>query len=164
MKWTLLLLGLATLGLFAQTNTGSVTGTVHDQQSAVMEGVKITLTNLATNVQQTAVSSNAGIYSLPAIEPGQYRITAERAGFHKLTREPIQVETSKTVTVDLEMQVGDTSVQVTVNADAPIVQEANSTIAYTINQKQIDELPLANQSALQVMSLLPGVVGDPGTE
>ena len=155
---------LVSIGLIAQTNTGSITGTVHDQQSAVMEGVKLTVTNLATNVKQTATSSNAGVYSLPALEPGTYRIAAEIAGFNKLTREPIQVETSKTVTVDLEMAVGNTAVEVTVKAESPIVQESSSTIAYTVNQKQIDELPLANQSALQVLSLLPGIVGDPGGE
>ena len=162
-NYTFLLL-LISSGLFAQTNTGSITGTVHDQQSAVMEGVKLTVTNLATNVKQTATSSNAGVYSLPALEPGTYRIAAEIAGFNKLTREPIQVETSKTVTVDLEMAVGNTAVEVTVKAESPIVQESSSTIAYTVNQKQIDELPLANQSALQVLSLLPGIVGDPGGE
>ena len=164
MKYHTLLLLLVSNGVFAQTNTGSITGTVHDQQSAVMEGVKLTVTNLATNVKQTATSSNAGVYSLPALEPGTYRIAAEIAGFNKLTREPIQVETSKTVTVDLEMAVGNTAVEVTVKAESPIVQESSSTIAYTVNQKQIDELPLANQSALQVLSLLPGIVGDPGGE
>src|SRR6185436_2476656 len=67
-KYHTLLLLLVSTGLFAQTNTGSISGTVHDQQSAVMEGVKLTVTNLATNVKQTATSSNAGVYSLPALE------------------------------------------------------------------------------------------------
>src|SRR2546422_10647232 len=99
MKRFSLLLLLASPGLFAQTNTGSIAGTVHDQQTAVMQGVKITVTNLATNVKQTATSSNAGVYSLPALEPGTYRLAAQIPGFNKLTREPIQVETSQTVNV-----------------------------------------------------------------
>jgi hypothetical protein len=73
-----------------------------------LEGVKITATNLATNIQQVAVSSNAGIYSLPALEPGGYRLVAEMPGFNRLNREPITVETSKQVTVDLQLTVGDT--------------------------------------------------------
>jgi hypothetical protein len=150
--------------LSAQTNAGAITGTISDQQSAVIEGAKVTATHLATNVQQSAISNDAGVYSIPALPPGVYRITAELAGFNKLMREPITVETSKTVRLDLELAVGDTAVEVTVRADVPLVNEANSTVQYTINQKQIDELPLANQSALQVMSLLPGVVGDPGGE
>jgi hypothetical protein len=50
------LLLLTSPGLFAQTNTGSITGTVHDQQSAVMEGVRLTVTNLATNVKQAILT------------------------------------------------------------------------------------------------------------
>lgn len=150
--------------LRAQTNAGAITGTITDQQRAAMNGVKVVATNVATNVQQSSTTGSAGVYSIPALEPGSYRITAEIAGFNKLIREPIQVETSRTVNLDLEMTVGNTTVEVTVRADAPLVQETNSTIAYTVNQKQLDELPLANQSALQVMSLLPGIVGEPGSE
>ena len=150
--------------LHAQTNAGALTGTITDQQRAAMNGVKVVATNVATNVQQSSTTGSAGVYSIPALEPGSYRITAEIAGFNKLIREPIQVETSRTVNLDLEMTVGNTTVEVTVRADAPLVQETNSTIAYTVNQKQLDELPLANQSALQVMSLLPGIVGEPGSE
>ncbi|MBI2687731.1 MAG: TonB-dependent receptor [Acidobacteria bacterium] len=156
---------LASMGMaVAQTNAGAITGTITDQQAAAMAGVKVTATNLATNVQQSSTTSNAGVYALPALEPGSYRLTAEAAGFNKLVRGPIRVVTSTTVNLDLEMPVGNTTVEVTVTAEAPLVQEATSTIAYSVNQKQIDELPLANQSALQVMSLLPGIVGEPGSE
>ncbi|HEU0119638.1 MAG TPA: TonB-dependent receptor [Bryobacteraceae bacterium] len=159
-----LLIVLFAGSLSAQTNAGALTGTITDQQTAAMSGVRVTATNLANNVQQSSTTSNAGIYSLPGLEPGSYRLVAEISGFNKLIREPIQVVTSTTTNLDLEMTVGNTTVEVTVKTEAPLVQEANSTIAYSVNLKQIDELPLANQSALQVMSLLPGVVGEPGSE
>src|SRR5260370_22447824 len=59
------------------------------------------------------------------------------------------------------MTLGSTNAEITVTEDAPLVQEANSTIQYGVDLKQIDELPVANQSALQIMALLPGVLGDP---
>ncbi len=149
---------------FAQTNAGQITGTVTDAQMAVLEGVRITATNLATNVQQTTFSSNAGLYALPALEPGTYRLTAEMAGFNRLNREPVTVETAKVVAVDLQLAVGDTKVEVTVTAETTLVQQANATVQYSVNTKALDELPIANQSALQVLALVPGVLGDPGNE
>ncbi len=164
MKLLALLLIAVTSSVFAQTSSGKVIGTVTDQQDAVLTGVKVTAINLATNVQQTTTSSDAGVYSLPALEPGNYRLTAEMAGFNKLNREPITVETAKSVNIDLQLTVGATSTEVTVTGESPLVQEANATVQYTVNQKAIDELPLANQSALQVLSLVPGVIGSGGGE
>jgi Carboxypeptidase regulatory-like domain len=160
-----LILLLCTAGTaFGQSNAGSITGTVFDQQQAVLTKVKVTATNLATNVTQTTVSSSAGAYTIPALEPGSYSVTAELTGFQKLIRTPILVETSSSASVDLVMTLGSTTAEITVTEDAPIVQEANSTIQYGVDLKQIDELPVANQSALQIMALLPGVLGDPGVE
>lgn len=150
--------------LSAQTNAGSIAGTVVDPLQAIMAGVKITTVNLATNISQTTITSSAGLYTVPALEPGTYRLTAEFAGFKRLVREPVTVAAQHVVTVDLEMQVGDTSAEVTVTTEAPLVQQANATIQQGINQKAIDELPLADQNVLSVLSTVPGVVGEPGTE
>jgi len=129
-----------------------------------MHSVKITATNLGTNVAQTATTNADGIYSLPALVPGAYRLTLEKSGFKKLIREPITVEGSATVALDFNLTVGSTATEVLVNADAPLVQQASSTIQYGVDLKQIDELPLANQSALQILNLLPGVQGQARTE
>src|SRR4051794_36090548 len=96
-RMTRLLVGLFLCysSVYAQTNAGQITGSVMDAQQAAIAGVKITATNIATNVSQIAVSSNAGVYSLPALEPGTYRIVAELSGFNRLIREPIAVETGK---------------------------------------------------------------------
>jgi len=164
MKPLALVLLVFSSAVFAQSNTGTITGTVFDQSQAVMNGVKITATNLGTNVAQTATTNTDGVYSIPALEPGAYRLTLEKAGFRKLIREPITVEGSGTVALDFNLTVGNTSSEILVSADAPLVQQASSTIQYGVDLKQIDELPLANQSALQILSLLPGVQGSAGGE
>jgi hypothetical protein len=150
--------------VLAQTNAGSITGTILDQQKAVMAGVKVTATNLGTNVPFATSSSSAGVYSIPALEPGTYRLTAELHGFKKLVREPITVEANNATEIDLQLTVGDTTTEVTVTADAPIVQQTNGTIQYTINRKQIEELPFSDSNVLDVLYTVPGVVGDPGSE
>ena len=95
-----LAISLLSPSAFAQSSAGQITGTIADQQSAVLAGVKIIAVNLDTNIQQSAVTSNAGVYSLPALEPGRYRLTAELSGFNKLVKEPILVETSKVTAID----------------------------------------------------------------
>src|SRR3981189_2605735 len=124
--------------VFAQSNTGTITGTVLDQSQAVMNGVKITATNLGTNVAQTATTNADGVYSIPALEPGAYRLTLEKAGFKKLIREPTTVEGSGTVQLDFNLTVGNAASEIVVNADAPLVQNASSTIQYGVDLKQID--------------------------
>lgn len=155
---------LAAMLICAQTNTGSIRGAINDPQQAAIPGVKVTATNTGTGASQSAVTSSAGIYTIPALPPGEYRLTAEMSGFKKLSRDGIRVETSGSVSLNLEMEVGSTATEITVTVDTPLVQQASSTVQYTINQKQLAELPLTDSSALNVLSLLPGVVGDPGSE
>ena len=154
----------AGVGLFAQSNSGQITGSVYDSTKAVIAQVTVVATNLATNVPQVAISNKDGLYSLPSLPPGTYRVTLEKTGFNKVVREPITVEGGSTVGLDFVMTVGETSAEVTVTADAPIIQNATSTIQYGLDLKQIDEMPVANQSAIQILGLLPGVQGDPGVE
>src|SRR5205823_2001855 len=135
-----------------------------DPTQAVISGVRITVHNLATNVAQAATTNGSGIYSIPALEPGSYRVSLEKAGFQKLNREPIRVDSSTTVQLDLNLTVGNAATEINVTEEAPIIQQATSTVQYAVDLNQIDELPLANQSALSLLALLPGVQGDPGTE
>jgi hypothetical protein len=159
--WLLLAWTAAACG---QSNTGAITGTVFDQSQAVIDGVRVAAVNLATNVAQGAVTNHAGVYSIPALEPGSYRLTVEKSGFQKIVREPITVESSSTAALDFTLTVGNTATEITVREDVPLVQQATSTVQYGLDLKQIDELPLANQSALQTLMLLPGVQGDAGGE
>ncbi len=150
--------------VFGQTSAGSITGTVTDPQRAAVPSAKVIAKNIATNVAQTAVSSSAGVYNMPSIEPGQYQITVECNGFKKLTRGPVTVETTRVSTVDLQLEVGNVASEVTIGANAEIVDDASSTVQYGIEQKVLDQLPLASSAALGVLLTIPGVTGDPGTD
>jgi hypothetical protein len=161
---TLLSTLLAVSSLLAQSNAGQITGTVFDPTKAVIDGVTISAANIATNVTQIAITNKYGVYSLPALGPGAYRVTLEKTGFEKLVREPITVVSGSTVALDFDLTVGSTASEVTISADAPVIQTGTATIQYGVDLKQIDELPVPNQSALQVLSLLPGVQGTVGGE
>jgi hypothetical protein len=150
-------------GLVAQTNAGTITGTVFDQQKAVISGAKITAVNVNTGVSQTAVTSSAGSYTIPSLAPGVYRVSADAPGFSSVTQ-TVEVATSRTVTLDLTLSVGQTATAVVVTAETTLLQQANAAIQYTISPKQIDELPIPNQSVLRALEMIPGVVGEAGTE
>ncbi|MCX6632351.1 MAG: carboxypeptidase regulatory-like domain-containing protein [Candidatus Solibacter sp.] len=154
---------LSVLPILAQTNTGSITGTVFDQQKAVIPGVKVSATNIATNVSQSAASTAAGNYTLSSVVPGTYNVVAAAAGFSSATQQ-VAVETSRTVTLDITLSVGDTKTQVTVTAEAGLIQESNAAVQYNINPRQIEELPIPNSSVLRAIEMIPGVVGEVGTE
>jgi hypothetical protein len=149
---------------FSQTNTGSITGTVFDPTQAVVPEIKISATNIDTNAVQATKSTSSGTYTIPALVPGTYRITVEAAGFLPLVRDHVVVETSRVVTLDLILSLEAASSQVTVRTDAPLVQDSNAAIQYGVNQKAVDELPLPAQSVIGVLEMIPGVVGDAGTE
>src|SRR5271165_5205012 len=127
---TIVLLGaflVAVASLPGQTNTGTITGTVVDPSQAAVPAVRVTASNLATNVSQSATTNGSGVYSIPALEPGAYRVTLEREGFRKIVQEPVTLESSATVALDFRLAVGATSSEVTVTADTPLVQNASST-------------------------------------
>jgi hypothetical protein len=160
-----ILLFLVTAGIaLAQTNAGSITGTVFDQANAVVPGAKITATNVRTNVAQSALASSAGTYTIPALTPGTYRVVAEFGGFSPTRRDNIQVETSRVVQLDFALTVGSSTTEITVTTEAPLVQQSIASVQYSINQRQVDELPLPNQSVLRALEMIPGVVGDAGGE
>ena len=146
--------------LSAQSITGVITGTVFDEAAAVIPGAEVVAINMDTQVRQTTTTGEAGGYLIPALRPGRYRVTCENPGFKRLVREPIVVDTNRTVTLDLTLSVGDTATEVTVTADAPLVQESTAVIQYGVNQRAIEELPLPDQSVLHVLTLMPGVIGE----
>src|SRR5579862_8107172 len=79
-------------GLEAQTSEGRVLGTVYDSTGAVVAGAQITVTSLATNVSRHLVTTSAGEYVAPNLEPGSYTVSAESAGFKKAISTPVLLE------------------------------------------------------------------------
>src|SRR5262245_56742689 len=91
---------------FAQTGGGSLTGIISEQSGAKVPGATVTATNQATNVAYTAVSNEAGNYSISSIPVGTYVLKAELSGFKTATTEPMQVEAKAIVRIDFALQLG----------------------------------------------------------
>jgi len=151
------LLLLSTALLCAQTNTGSIAGTVADSSSALITGARLTLTNTATSERKSALSSDTGAFLFPSLPPGAYELAAEREGFKRAVRTGIQLNVQETLNFDIVMSVGSVSESVEVQATALALETATSSLGQVIDNRKILDLPLNGRNTLALVSLTPGV-------
>src|SRR5262252_4567668 len=105
----------------AQGVRATIVGRVGDDSGAVVPGARITITNTATNESRSVVVNDSGDYAIPQLAPGQYTLTADFAGFNKVVRSGIVLETGQQARLDLALKVGTVSEEVQVNAAAPLL-------------------------------------------
>jgi Carboxypeptidase regulatory-like domain/TonB dependent receptor len=151
-------------GLRAQTTNANIQGTVTDPSGAAVSEANVTGRNLDTSLSVATVTSDAGLYSLANLPPGRYSVTVEGPSLKKYVREAITVQTGSTVTLDVPMQLGGVSENVTVSADASQLDTATSDIGATVQQSLIQNLPLevsgTVRNPVQFITLVPGFVGN----
>jgi hypothetical protein len=156
----------STPSLYAQTTNGSIQGTVSDPSGAAVAGASVTGRNLDTGLSITTVTTEAGLYSLANLPPGRYSVTIEGPNLKKYVREGVTVQTGTTVSLDVQMQLGAVSDNVTVIADASQLDTATSDIGATVQTSLIQNLPLevsgTVRNPVQFITLVPGFVGNVG--
>ena len=119
---------LAAAFALAQTSTSELSGTVRDNTGAVVPGASVTLTNEQTGLTYKQRTTDAGLYSFPALPVGAYTVTVEMQGFKtaRLTRNTLVVNTP--LAVDVTLEVGEMINVVSVEARAELLQTSNATI------------------------------------
>jgi len=152
------------LAIIGQTNRGGITGTVTDANGAVVPSAKVTVKNVRTNQSTTVMTSSSGTFSVASLEPVEYDILAEATNFKKAVIQKIKVDTASVSTVNVVLEVGDVSQEVTIQADTQAVNADSGTINQTITERQIRDLPLTNRSVLDLAVTMPNVAGDAGSE
>ncbi|MGH9162983.1 MAG: carboxypeptidase regulatory-like domain-containing protein, partial [Vicinamibacteraceae bacterium] len=155
-----LCLGLA-IGLHdaaAQTINATLTGTVTDPAAAVIPDVVVTATNVATNVTSAARTNQSGLYTFPALPPGEYVVAVEHPGFRRFIRDGLVLQIAQATRLDIPLEVGAVTDEVRVAADAPLVRSTSSELGQVIDYQQIQSLPLNGRSFQQLITLTPGAV------
>ena len=156
--WALTLAAAFALTASAQSNKGTITGTVTDPQGAVVKDAKVTATNTATGESREATTSDEGTYSLPALDPGVYRITVDASGFSQSAVEGVKLDTASRQAVDVTLTAGAVSGgTVTVTAEAPLAETETSVRGDLITGKQVTDLPIAQRNFTLLATLSPGV-------
>jgi hypothetical protein len=154
MAATLLLAAIVAAPVMAQTLTGSITGTIRDEQGAVLPGATVTLTGKQGT--QTQVTEANGNYRFPALEVGTYEVSAELSGFGKVSQANLVISPNRELTIDLQMKVAGLAENVTVVGDSPVVDVKSSATETTISQSLLFSAPIT-RTAINVINYAPGV-------
>src|SRR5258708_16370390 len=136
------LLGVTALGAFAQGNLGGLTGVVADTSSAVVPEVKITLTSEQTNVSHSVIADNSGAYSVRGLQPGTYRLEAEKTRFRKYVQENVATLTATVTTLDILLSVGAVSESITVTTGGVTLQTTSPEVSTVLERRAILDLPI----------------------
>jgi len=164
-------LGLILAGMAAaQSDRGTIAGSVVDATGAVVGGAAVTIKGADTGVIYKTMSSPAGVYRVSDIAVGRYDVTVEAKGFKASLQKGVEVQISSVTALNVKLEVGNAKEEVTVLADAPTLETESSDQGTVVGTKQIEELPLSlaasSQSFLRspetFVFLTPGAVG-PGT-
>src|SRR5256886_2891650 len=154
----------------AQTDRGTLTGTVSDPSGAVIPGVAIEAKNIQTGATYQAGSSETGNYTLTQLPAGTYELSATLPGFKKFVREGIIVSVATVLRIDVTLEVGAAGESVTVEAGSPLLKTESGEVSHNLTTDQLNNLPFLTLSPsvgqastlgnvrnpLQVLNLLPG--------
>jgi Carboxypeptidase regulatory-like domain len=153
---------LLCLPLFSQGSSGRILGTVTDQSGGVISGATVTVTDTERGVSKILVTNEPGEYNAPTLVPSTYKVRVEAKGFKTVERQNIVLEVGKEIRVDLTLQPGDQVQTITITESIPLVETTNATLGGTLNNAEINDLPLNGRNYQYLLSLRPGVMLQPG--
>jgi len=138
--------------------SSSLSGVVTDPSGAAVAGAEITVHNVNTGVDRTTASDNSGRYQVLALPVGDYSITVRKPGFTPEVRTGILLAVGQDAAASVHLQVAGLRQQVTVNANASILNTTSADISGLVGEEQVKDLPLNGRSYDELMTLDPGVV------
>lgn len=153
----LVLLLCVNVPLLAQRTSGSISGVVTDPQGAVVAGAQVTIKNQGTGATQTVLSSSSGLYSAPSVEPGTYTIRVKASNFKEFVAKDVTVDVSTATAVNVGLQLGNMSEEVTVEGSAIQVETSSGAVGNVISGTEVRELPLNGNNFMELTQLVPGV-------
>lgn len=153
----LFILAIASLCAPAQDITsGTIQGTVTDEQGAVVPGAMVEAKNTATNFSKTFVTDSDGRFTLLSIPPGKYVVSVTKQGFAKLNQENVDVTVGRLVSLTIGLKVSGVSGEVTVTT-TPTVDTAKTESSSTLNETSISNTPILGRKFEDLLTLTPGV-------
>ena len=152
------LLVVATAGsVFGQGFQGGLRGSVKDS-GGVIPGVEVTLTNEQTNIKRSTVTNERGEFVFANVDPGNYGVKATLQGYKTADRGGIRIGTQQFLTLDLTMEVGSITENVTVTGQAPLIDTSNASTGTTLDSAALQTLPSPGRNAFMIGASVPTVV------
>jgi hypothetical protein len=153
---------LTGLAICRADELAAVTGLVTDPNGQSVPGVTVVITNLATNVGSRTVTNDQGIYRVPSLQPGIYRMTLDKDGFKSVVKSGVELHVQDVASINFELQIGSVNETVTVTSGAPLVNTTDASVSTVIDREFVKSLPLNGRSFNTLLQLTPGVVIAPG--
>ena len=148
----------------AQT-TGSITGTVHDSTGAVIANAQVTVTDATKGITRTSPTNAAGEYLAAGLGQGNYDITVTAEGFKKYEAKGVVLDVAQKSRVDVSLEVGATTAQITVEGTTVAqVETQSSDLTGVVTGKEISQLELNGRNFTQLITLVPGVSNQTGQD
>jgi hypothetical protein len=144
--------------------TTSLSGTVTDTSGAVIPGASVAVKSNSTSTQFEAVTNENGHFTVPSVDPGSYSVTVTLMGFKTAVLGDVRVNASTPATVKVTLEVGGITDTVVVEGGAEIIQTTSAAVTSTIDTNQILKIPTGSRSALEFVTLLPGIDTPGGPE
>ncbi|HZU26363.1 MAG TPA: carboxypeptidase-like regulatory domain-containing protein, partial [Bryobacteraceae bacterium] len=145
------------LPVLGQVDTGTIQGVVRDTSGAVVPGVKVTIRNEGTSIEQTTTTSSAGTYVFTPLRIGTYTVEVEQSGFKTERRTGLQLSIQQQLVADFTLQPGEVTSSVDVTGMAPILQTENGSVGQVVEGSTINDLPLNGRNYTFLARLTAGV-------
>ena len=153
------LLAIGSVTGLAQTITGGVNGTVTDPSGAVVTNAKVTATNVDTGVATETTTNNNGVYVIRFLQIGNYKVTIDSPGFAAGTFGPFALETGQDAKIDAKLGLAGQQQTVDIAAGTlPLLNTENSTLATTLDERAIDNIPIVGRDIVALTMFLPGAI------
>jgi hypothetical protein len=145
-----------------QSATATLSGTVMDQNNAVVPGAAITVTNTATGLKRETSTNDEGYFTIPLLPPSTYVLRAEHAGFTPLQIPNVVLNVGDQKSLTIALKAGNISAMVQITADAPLV-DTSPAVGTVVDRQFVENIPLNGRSFQSLITLTPGVVLAPST-
>ena len=156
------LLFVLTISLFvipgySQLDTGTISGRIADSSGAIVPGAQVTVVSALTNFESLTTTNADGLFRVPSLRPGLYRVTVKATGFKTYVHENLDLHVGDTMAVNPTLEVGGVSDSVIVTAETPQLQTETSSGGALLEGAYLQELPIYQRNVKAAFYLLPNV-------
>ena len=148
----------------AQSPTATVTGRVLDPTNRVITAASVEIVNLDTNAKFSSATNDEGMYVVPDLPPGPYRIEVTKPGFKATIKPDVILHVQDVVAINFTLQVGATSESITVLGGAPLLDTQSGSVSTVVDREFVQDIPLNGRSFQDLIQLTPGVTAAAGAQ
>ena len=139
-----------------QSSSATLSGTVADQNGAVVPGATVTAENKATGLKRQAITNGEGQFTIPLLPPSTYTVTAQAQGFSPVQVSNVVLNVGDQKALQIQLKAGDVNATVQVTNEAPLIDESPA-VGTVVDRQFVSNLPLSGRSFQSLIELTPGV-------